>query len=62
MDLHVYVVTKEGRVYTAMSAIPVSVGYALQALYPLGGAMAWLFAKPANDRIRNGFSITGRWS
>ncbi|KAF6073542.1 nidogen 1 [Phyllostomus discolor] len=57
-DLHSYVVTNDGRSYTAISTIPEAVGYSLLPLAPIGGIIGWMFAVE-QDGFRNGFSITG---
>ncbi|XP_036893244.1 nidogen-1 [Sturnira hondurensis] len=57
-DLHSYVVTNDGRSYTAISTTPEAVGYSLLPLAPIGGIIGWMFAVE-QDGFRNGFSITG---
>nr|XP_045605047.1 nidogen-like isoform X1 [Procambarus clarkii]XP_045605056.1 nidogen-like isoform X1 [Procambarus clarkii] len=57
-DLHAYVLTAEGRSYTAISRIPSQIGYDLQSIISLGSGIAWLFAKSIDDTA-NGFSSTG---
>lgn len=44
-ELHTYVMTAEGRSYTALSQIPPHLGRSLLLLNAIGGAMGWLFAK-----------------
>ena len=56
-DLHCYVVTEDGRTYTAISRIPPSVGTAMQALTPIGTPIAWLFARRMGEGARQGFPI-----
>ena len=58
-NLHVYVVTVDGRAFTAMSIIPRSIGIAMLTTFPIGGIMGWLFAKVDSAGARNGFMITG---
>ena len=57
-DLHCYVVTADGRTYTAISRIPASLGWHMQGLVPLGTVISWLFALPG-DGGSNGFALTG---
>ncbi|RXG73008.1 Nidogen-1 [Armadillidium vulgare] len=57
-DLHSYVLSSEGRTYTAVSRIPKDVGYDLQSLTGIGEGIAWLFAIP-KEGVSNGFIITG---
>ncbi|XP_069945612.1 nidogen isoform X2 [Cherax quadricarinatus] len=57
-DLHAYVLTAEGRSYTAISRISSQIGYDVQSITSLGSGIAWLFAKPI-DISANGFSTTG---
>lgn len=58
VDLHAYVVTADGRTYTAVSRAPPSIGYDMQSLTVLGGIIGWLFALPSRN-ARNGFMTTG---
>ncbi|XP_077765416.1 nidogen-2 isoform X1 [Canis aureus] len=58
VDLHAYIVSNDGRAYTAISHIPQPAAQALLPLTPIGGLFGWLFAleKPGWE---NGFSFTG---
>lgn len=58
VDLHAYIVSNDGRAYTAISHIPQPAAQALLPLTPIGGLFGWLFAleKPGWE---NGFSLTG---
>jgi nidogen (entactin) len=58
-DLHAYVVTKDGRVYTAISKVAPVIGHAMQSLYPIGGILGWLFAVQTTTKVKNGYSLTG---
>lgn len=58
-DLHVYIVTEDGRTYTAISRVPPAIGSDLQVLTPLGGVVGWLFAVSRNG-APNGFMVTGK--
>ena len=62
VDLHAYVVTNDGRTYTAISRIPATVGYSLQALYTVGSVLGFLFALPQQPALHNGFMLTGIYS
>ncbi|XP_054720525.1 nidogen-2-like [Uloborus diversus] len=57
-DLHAYIVTEDGRTYTAISRVPSAVGSDLQILTPLGAVVGWLFAV-SRSGAPNGFTITG---
>lgn len=57
-DLHSYVLTAEGRSYTALSRVPDQIGYDLQSITAIGTGIAWLFASPVNN-VKNGFVTTG---
>eukprot|EP00092_Neocalanus_flemingeri_P000676 GFUD01000718.1.p1 GENE.GFUD01000718.1~~GFUD01000718.1.p1 ORF type:complete len:1537 (-),score=283.11 GFUD01000718.1:154-4470(-) len=57
-DLHCYVVTEDGRTYTAISRIPDHLGWAMQGLIPIGTVISWLFAFPGTGG-KNGFGLTG---
>lgn len=58
-DLHSYVITSDGRAYTAVSKIPETIGYDLQPLSVLGGVVGWLFARPTGN-APNGYQLTGK--
>ncbi|XP_042869908.1 nidogen-like isoform X3 [Penaeus japonicus] len=57
-DLHSYVLTAEGRTYTAISRVPSAIGYDIQSMTSLGVGVAWLFAKSVGE-APNGFSVSG---
>jgi len=59
VDLHAYVVTNDGRTYTAVSRIPSTIGYSLQSLYAVGSILGFLFALPQQPMLYNGFMLTG---
>ncbi|KAF4521231.1 hypothetical protein B566_EDAN005442 [Ephemera danica] len=58
MDLQSYVVTTDGRTYTAISRVPEELGIDMQSLNVLGTSIAWLFAKPIKSS-KNGYELTG---
>ncbi len=59
-DLHCYVVTEDGRTYTAISRVPESIGTAMQSLTAVGSPIAWLFAQPVGGGgSKNGFELSG---
>lgn len=57
-DLQAYIVVADGRPYTAISKIPITMGRNLQALYSITAVLNWLFAVPTGSGL-NGFQITG---
>ncbi|KAK7103484.1 nidogen-like [Littorina saxatilis] len=59
LDMHTYVVTTDGRTYTAISRVPAVLGPAMETLSTVGGAIGWLFAVPTSDQAYNGFTFTG---
>lgn len=61
-DLHAYVVTSDGRAYTAVSKMNDTIGYDLQPLSMLGGVVGWLFARPTSSNAQNGYQLTGKRS
>ncbi|XP_069741272.1 nidogen-1 [Narcine bancroftii] len=65
IDLHSYVVVNDGRSYTAISRIPVAVGWSLLPLSSIGSTIGWMFALE-QPNYENGFSIVGgefrRWA
>ena len=58
-NLHIYVVTADGRAFTAISVVERSIGIPMLTTYPVGGIMGWLFAKVDSPGVSNGFMITG---
>ncbi|XP_064621672.1 nidogen-1-like isoform X2 [Lineus longissimus] len=58
VDLHSYIVTNDGRAYTAISRIPREIGFSMMSLYTINGIIGWLFAVPL-PKAKNGFSLTG---
>ncbi|CAG2164803.1 unnamed protein product [Oppiella nova] len=58
VDLHAYIVTEEGRTYTAISRIPQNVGFDLQTISTIGSVIGWLFASTKSG-APNGFMLTG---
>lgn len=58
-DLHSYVVTSDGRAYTAVSKMNESIGFDLQPLSMLGGVVGWLFARSTSTSAPNGYQLTG---
>lgn len=57
-ELQGYAFVADGRAYTSLAKIIPDIGYDLQSLMPVGDALAWMFAKPA-DGAQNGFQLTG---
>ncbi|CAG5121406.1 unnamed protein product [Candidula unifasciata] len=57
--MHTYVVTADGRTYSAISKVPPTLGAGLQTLNSIGGVIGWLFAVPMNARAKNGYTFTG---
>ena len=57
-DLQSYVMTTDGRSYTALSHVPQDVGFDMQTLSILGGIIGWLFARPTSKAV-NGYELTG---
>lgn len=59
LDMHAYVVTTDGRAYTAISRIPREIGAQMLTLNTIGGVVGWMFALTQTDRARNGYMLTG---
>ena len=59
LDMHSFVVTKDGRAYTAISRVPVEIGPHMMTLNTIGGIIGWLFALPISRGALNGYSFTG---
>ena len=58
VDYHSYVITSQGRAYTAISGVSPELGRALQPFSPVGEIIGWLFAIPKSPAV-NGFQYTG---
>lgn len=59
LDMHSFVVTKDGRAYTAISRVPVEIGPHMMTLNTIGGIIGWLFALPTSVGAFNGYSFSG---
>lgn len=59
VDMHAYVITSDGRTYTAISRMPAELGVVMQTLFPIGGILGWLYAVPKSPMAKNGFMLTG---
>lgn len=59
LDLQSYVVTSDGRTYTALSHVSQDIGYDIQILNILGAVIGWLFARPISKAV-NGYELTGK--
>ena len=64
LDMHSFVVTKDGRAYTAISQVPVNISAEMMTLNTIGGVIGWLFALRGGPGAMNGYMFTGRsgWS
>ncbi|XP_053375002.1 nidogen-1-like [Mercenaria mercenaria] len=59
LDMHAFVVTKDGRAYTAISRVPDEISSGLMTLNTIGGVVGWLFALQGGPGARNGYMFTG---
>ncbi|XP_021357021.1 nidogen-2-like [Mizuhopecten yessoensis] len=59
LDMHAYVVTSDGRAYTAISQVSPELGALMLTLNTIGGIIGWMFALPNGPLARNGFMLTG---
>lgn len=59
LELQSYVVTSDGRTYTALSHVSQDIGYDIQILNVLGATIGWLFARPISKAV-NGYELTGK--
>ncbi|KAK3595925.1 hypothetical protein CHS0354_032433 [Potamilus streckersoni] len=59
LDMHAFVVTKDGRAYTAISRVPSEIGPQMLTLNTIGGIIGWLFALPSGLGAKNGYMFTG---
>ncbi len=59
VDLHAYIVSQDGRVFTSISPMPAALGYAFQSLFTLSGGLEWLFAAPTSPSSKNGLMLSG---
>ena len=60
LDMHSFVITKDGRAYTAISRVPTEIGSQMLTLNTIGGIIGWLFALPTSAGAFNGYSFTGK--
>ena len=60
VDLHSYIVTEDGRTFTAISRIAPELGWSMQSLYLITDILGWLFAVPQSGVAKNGYMITGK--
>lgn len=58
--MHSYVVTSDGRAYTAISRIPTEIGSRMLTLNTVGGIIGWMFAEMKGPLAHNGYVYTGR--
>lgn len=59
LDMHVYIVTRDGRAYTAISRIPTQLEGNMRSLVTIGGIMGWMFAQPQHPDAKNGLMLSG---
>ena len=59
MDLHTYVVTADGRAYTAISRVEPNLGTSMLSLYTIGSVFGWLFGPLTTSTGKNGYAVTG---
>ncbi|CAH1396121.1 unnamed protein product [Nezara viridula] len=58
LNMQAFIVTGDGRTYTAITGVPHEIGYSMQLLVSLGSFVGFLFAKPIGD-APNGYQLTG---
>lgn len=58
VDVQAYVVTADGRCYTALSGVAPAVGTDAQLITSVADIIGWLFAKSVGNSP-NGFKLTG---
>ena len=59
VDLHAYIVSNDGRSFTAISRFPPSLLPSMQSLYAVGDVLGWSFALPLSPKAKNGYAMTG---
>lgn len=59
LDMHSFVVTKDGRAYTAVSRIPEEISASFMTLNTIGGVIGWMFALRGGPGATNGYEFTG---
>ena len=60
LDMHTYVVTSDGRAYTAISRVPPQLGVSLQTVSTIGAIIGWMYAVPTHPGAANGYVFTGK--
>lgn len=59
-ELQSYVATLDGRVYMAISGVPISLGFEMQYLSVFPSVVAWLFSLHSENAY-NGYQLTGEY-
>ncbi|XP_062604167.1 nidogen-1-like, partial [Saccostrea cucullata] len=59
LDMHIYIVSRDGRAYTAVSRIPPEMEGNMRSLVTIGGIMGWMFAQTQHPDAKNGYTLTG---
>jgi nidogen (entactin) len=59
--MHAFVVTKDGRAYTAISRVPDEISSEMMTLNTIGGVVGWMFALQGGPGAKNGFMFTGKY-
>lgn len=60
LNVQAFIVTGDGRTYTAITGVPPEIGYSMQLLVSIGSFVGFLFAKPIGD-APNGYQLTGHY-
>lgn len=60
LNMQAFIVTSDGRTYTAISGVSQNIGYEMMLLTNLGSFVGFLFAKPLGD-APNGYQLTGKF-
>jgi hypothetical protein len=59
LDMHSFVPSKKGRVYTAISSVPDEISSEMITLNTICGVIGWMYALKIGPGARNGFMFTG---
>ena len=59
LDMHGFVLTKDGRAYTVISRVPAEISSYMLTLNTIGGVIGWLFSLTEDDNAINGYTYTG---
>jgi len=58
-NMHSFMLTQDGKAYTAVNMVPLDVSVPLMTMNTINGVIGWLFALRGSIDAKNGFVYTG---